>query len=204
MNLRTLLLRLTVALWILLFGVSWWLTARADDDMLWLAPTFFLPQFALVAGLAWRSGRHPWPWAPFLTTAVLSAAVIGLSTLFLVGSVLEALNTMGETLPAGMIVIPLVAFAASFCLFLPLRGVSRRRAAVYMLASICFCAGLSLMVAAGALPTAERRDVFLPAHHRDGPDHDRLDRPRMDRRDVAARRIRRRFGPFRVTESVTS
>ena len=161
MNLRTLTLRTAVVLWILLFGLTWFLTARADDDILWLAPAFFLPQFVLVAGLIARPRRHPWPWLPFLTASVLSASVIGLSILLLVGSVLEAQNTRDESLPAGMIVIPLLALAASFVLFLPLRGRPRRRAAVFMLASVCFGAVLSLMIATAALPMADTQDVFL-------------------------------------------
>jgi len=161
MTLRTLLLRAALALWILLFALTWFFTARADDDILWLAPAFFLPQFALVAALAAWPRRRPWPWLPFLTATILSSVVIGLSMLFMVGSVLESLHTKVETMPAGMIVAPLLTVAASFGLFLPLRRRSRRRAAVVLLASICGGALLTLLIATSAKPMADKQDVFL-------------------------------------------
>ncbi|MBU1244536.1 DUF4820 domain-containing protein [Myxococcota bacterium] len=161
MTLRTLLLCAALTLWILLFALTWFFTARADDDILWLAPAFFLPQFAFVAALAAWPRRRPWPWLPFLTATILSSVVIGLSMLFMVGSVLESLHTKGETMPAGMIVAPLLIVAASFGLFLPLRRRSRRRAAVVLLASICVGALLTLLIATSALPMADKQDVFL-------------------------------------------
>ncbi|PKN47766.1 MAG: hypothetical protein CVU59_01635 [Deltaproteobacteria bacterium HGW-Deltaproteobacteria-17] len=150
-----------LALWILLFALSWFFTARADDDLRWLAPAFFLPQFVFVAGLAGFPGRRPWPWLPFLTATILSSGVTGLNMLLLVGSVLESLQSMDGTMPAGMIVAPLVTMAASFFFFLPLRRSSRRRAAVVLLASICGGALLTLLVATSALPMAERQPAFL-------------------------------------------
>jgi len=161
MTLRTLLLRAGLTLWILLFALTWFFTARADDDILWLAPAFFLPQFALVAALAAWPRRCPWPWLPFLTATILSSVVNGLSMLFMVGSVLESLHTKGETMPAGMIVAPLVTLVASFFFFLPLRRRSRRRAAVVLLASMCGGALLALLIATSALPMADKQDVFL-------------------------------------------
>jgi len=150
-----------VIVWILLFATLWLLTGAADPDTFWLAPGFFLPQFILVSGLVFWSSRTPWPWGPFLATALPASSVIGLCVLFLIGSVLEAHGAEGETLPPVMVVFPLAAAAAGFAWFLLLRHHPRRWAAGRLLALICAVAVLQLLVSAASLPAAEKQDAFL-------------------------------------------